>query len=356
MGLLLTYLLLALSISFICSVAEAVILSIPISFVETKEAEGKKSAKLLKKYKNNIDPALSSILSLNTIAHTIGAAGVGAQAIILFGDASFGIVSAILTFLILVLSEILPKSIGTRYNRALALPTAKTIQVMMFITYPVVLLSKVITKLVSQGKRQQTVSREEVAVLTQIGLQEGVFAEHESKIISNLIKLKSIKANAIMTPRTVVVANSEEDTVADFLKRPDIVTHSRFPIFRGNIDNVTGYVLKLDVVEQMMKGNGNLPLSTIKRPIAICYEGTTIPMVFDILLGQKEQIAIVVDEYGGIEGVITLEDIIETIFGLEIVDEKDRQIDMQEVAKEKWRKRAEKLNIDLTEYNKEEEG
>ncbi|MDR1593124.1 MAG: CNNM domain-containing protein [Prevotellaceae bacterium] len=346
MELLIGYLLLALSVSFLCSVAEAVILSIPVTYVKTKMSHGSKTAKKLMEFKDDIDKPLSSILSLNTIAHTVGAAGVGAQATTIFGEAYFGLISAILTVLILVLSEILPKSIGARYCRELSMLMTETIRIMIYVTYPVVLLSKLITKMVSGNKGKETVSREEVGVLAEIGVEEGVFAENESKIINNLLKLQQMKVNTIMTPRTVVISADEETTLSEFISRPEVQRHSRFPIYGENIDNITGYVLKLDVLENLTKGK-DIELKKIKRHITVCYEGTTIPKVFDILLGSKEQIALVVDEYGGMDGIITLEDVIETIFGLEIVDERDGQADMQQLAKELWEKRAKELDINI---------
>jgi CBS domain containing-hemolysin-like protein len=309
-------------------------------------SHGSKTAKKLMGFKDEIDKPLSSILSLNTIAHTVGAAGVGAQATTIFGEVYFGLTSAILTVLILVLSEILPKSIGTRYCRQLSMSMTETINVMIYATYPIVLLSKLITKIVSGNKEKETVSREEVGVLAEIGVEEGVFAENESKIINNLLKLQQMKVNTIMTPRTVVISADEETQLSEFISRPEVQRHSRFPIYGENIDNITGYVLKLDVLENLMKGN-DIALKKIKRHITVCYEGTTIPKVFDILLRSKEQIAMVVDEYGGMDGIITLEDVIETIFGLEIVDERDGQADMQQLAKELWEKRAKDLDINI---------
>jgi CBS domain containing-hemolysin-like protein len=226
------------------------------------------------------------------------------------------------------------------------MPMTTTIHVMIYVTYPVVLLSRLITKMVSGNKEKETVSREEVGVLAEIGVEEGVFAENESKIINNLLKLQQMKVNQIMTPRTVVISADEETTLSEFVSRPEVQRHSRFPIYGENIDNITGYVLKLDVLENLTKGQ-DIALKKIKRHITVCYEGTTIPKVFEILLGSKEQIALVVDEYGGMDGIITLEDVIETIFGLEIVDERDGQADMQQLAKELWEKRAKELDINI---------
>ena len=300
---------------------------------------------MLKKFKENIDRPLSSILSFNTIANIIGAAGVGSQATALWGEVYFGIVSATLTIILLLVSEIIPKSIGARYWRTLALPVALMVNVMIYIMYPVVWVSKWITKLISGNKPQEKVSREEISALTEIGLEEGIFAESESKTIKNLIRSRSIKANEVMTPRTVVVAIEENSRLNNIFDIPEVHKYSRFPIYDKNPDNITGYLLKYDIIDQLGKGNGDMLARNIRRPVVICFENITIPKLFDILLEKKEQFAVLVDEYGGMSGIATLEDIIETIFGFEIIDERDTQADMQQLAKEKWRVRAEKMNV-----------
>ena len=345
MALLFTYLFLALSISFLCSIAESTLLSVSLSFVKTREAQGGKGGKALKKLKENIDRPLSSILSFNTIANVVGAAGVGAQATAIWGEAYFGVVSATLTIAILFFSEILPKSIGARYWRNLAIPVALMVNVMIYIMYPVVWVSKGITKFVSGSRPPEKVSREEIAALTDIGLEEGVFAESESKTIKNLIRSRSIKANEVMTPRTVVVSIQEDTRLSEFFDDPEVHRFSRFPVYDKNPDNITGYVLKYDITDRLGKNNGDTLIRNIRRPIVICFENITIPKIFDILLEKKEQIAVLVDEYGGMSGIVTLEDIIETIFGFEIIDERDAQADMQQLAKDKWRVRAEKMNV-----------
>ena len=343
MALLLTYLILALLISTLCSIAESVLLSVSVSYVKMLELRGGKSGKLLKKFKEDIDTPLSSILTFNTISHTVGAAGVGAQATKLWGDAYFGLVSATLTILILFLTEIPPKSVGARYWRSLAIPVALMVNVMIYTMYPVVWISKKITRLITGGKPQEKVSREEIAALTDIGLEEGIFAESESKTIKNLIRLRSIKVNEVMTPRTVVVAIRENSCLSEFFDDPDVRRFSRFPVYDKNPDNITGYVLKYDITDQLGKGNSNMLIRDVRRPVVVCFEKITIPKLFDILLEKKDQIAVLVDEYGGMSGIVTLEDIIETIFGFEIIDERDTQADMQQLAKDKWRARAENL-------------
>ena len=299
----------------------------------------------MKKLKENIERPLSSILSFNTIANIVGAAGVGAQATTIWGEAYFGIVSATLTITMLLLSEIIPKSIGTRYWRSLAIPVALMVNVMMYMMYPVVWVSKGITRMVSGNRPQKKVSREEIAALTEIGLEEGIFAESESKTIKNLIRLRSVKANEIMTPRTVVAAIAENTSLSCFFDNPGALGYSRFPVYDKNPDNITGYVLKYDITDHLGKGYGDMLIRDLRRSVVICFENITVPKLFDNLLKKKEQIAVLVDEYGGMSGIVTLEDIIETIFGFEIIDERDTQADMQQLAKDKWRARAEKLEV-----------
>lgn len=349
MGLLIFYLTLALAVSFLCSVLEAVILSVTMPYIETKEKEGSLSAKVLKNQKLKIDQPLSAILSVNTIAHTVGAAGVGAQAVAVFGETYFGIISAILTLLILVVSEIIPKTIGAIYWRQLAQASARILQGMIIVSYPLVKIAEFLTKMISGKGEKQTISRKEVAALAHLGMQEGVIEESESRIIDNLIRLKSFKIKTILTPRTVVVAAKEGLNISGFLKNRDFFKYSRIPIYQNDKDNITGYVLKYEVLEKLANDEFSIKLKDIKRPILVVYENQSIPDLFDQLLDKKEHIALVVDEYGGMEGIVTMEDIIETILGLEIVDETDKQADMQQVAKERWKIRFRRLKND---YNK----
>ncbi|MHA7112460.1 CNNM domain-containing protein [Sunxiuqinia elliptica] len=345
MGMLIFYLVLALGVSFLCSVLESVLLSVSFSFIYLKEEEGSQSAKILKNIKNQIDRPLAAILTLNTVAHTIGAAGVGSEATRLFGETYFGIISAVLTILILVLSEIIPKTIGAQFWRELALPSARVIQGLIFITYPLVLLSEFITRAISKGKSKQSISREEVAMLASLGLDEGIFKETESKIIINLIRLRDIKVKDIMTPRTVMLAAPETMNLAEFFGQETFFQFSRIPIFQDSIDKITGYVLKQDVMEKLAAGASEEPLLNHKRELVVCYENITVPVLFEKLLIKKEHIALVINEYGGTEGLVTMEDIIETILGLEITDEKDIQTDMQQLARERWAKRTKDMDI-----------
>lgn len=342
---LIAYLFLALFVSFICSIMESVLLSTPHSFLIVKQANGHVWAKSFIDLKKNIDKPLSAILSLNTVAHTIGAAGVGAQAVKVFGEASFGIVSTVLTILILVLTEIIPKTIGTRYWKKLSRVSYFTIKIMVFITYPLVMLSSVITKVFSKQTNEQSTSREEIAALASIGNDEGLFSEKENKIIQNILKLKNVKVTEIMTPRVVVAIADENLPLHDFLKNKDYLKFSRIPVYSGNEENITGYVFRQQVFENLAEDNHNLKLKEIKREITIVPNTMVLLSLWEKLLERKEHIALIVDEYGGLDGIVTMEDIIETLLGLEIIDEKDTITDMQKFARERWEIRQTKYNL-----------
>ena len=297
------------------------------------------------KLKQNIDRPLSAILSLNTVAHTVGAAGVGAQATIVFGEEYFGLVSAILTILILVLTEIFPKTIGARYWRELAGVSAIIIRAMIFITYPLVIASSFITKIFSKKGAEHTTSREEISVLANIGEEEGVFGEKENKIIQNLIRLKSIKTYEVMTPRVVVSVADENMELDDFLKNKEYLRFSRIPIYSENDEHITGYVFRQTVFEKLAEDKIGLKLKDLKREIVFIPNSKPLLGVWELLLEKKEHIAVVVDEYGGMDGIVTMEDIIETLLGFEIVDEKDTITDMQQFARERWKMRQEKYRL-----------
>jgi CBS domain containing-hemolysin-like protein len=345
MTLLITYLLIAPIISFFCSIAEAVLLSSPISYLKSRYENGDKSAETMIKLKQDIDKPLSAILSLNTIAHTVGAAGVGAQATLVFGEAYFGVVSAVLTILILVLTEIIPKTLGASYSRELVGLVSKVIKVMLIITWPIVIISSYLTKLLSRDKIELTTSREEISALASIGTQEGIFADKENKIIQNLIKLKSIKVSDIMTPRVVVVMADEEMSLRDFLKNKEFLHFSRIPVYQGSKDNITGYVFRALVFEKLAEDQFELKLKDIRREILTFTPSTTLFNAWDTMLSKREHISLVVDEYGGLDGITTLEDIIESLLGFEIMDETDKVDDMQRYALERWKNKQKKYDL-----------
>jgi len=318
---------------------EAVLLSTPQSFLIVKHEKGNAWAKIFIDYKINIDKPLSAILSLNTVAHTVGAAGVGAQAVKLFGEASFGIVSAVLTILVLVFTEIIPKTIGGKYWRSLAKISSLIIQGMIVVTYPLVIMSSFITKIISTNKQESTISREELSALANIGADEGIFSTKEHKIIQNLLKLKNVKVSEIMTPRVVVAVADEQLYLKDFLKNKDYLKFSRIPVYSENEENISGYVLRQTVFEKLAEDQHELKLKDIKREIVVAPNSIVLFTLWEKLLEKREHIALIVDEFGGLDGIVTMEDIIETLLGLEIIDEKDTVADMQKYARDKWKAR-----------------
>ena len=261
------------------------------------------------------------------------------QAVRVFGESYFGIISAILTILILVFSEIIPKTIGATYWRTLALPTAGVLRMMIFICYPLVWLSELITRLLTPKHSDVSISREEVTAMVDVGTKEGVFQLKESLVIQNLIKLESINVSSVMTPRIVTVIADESENLREFYKDKSFRPYSRIPLYDGDNDVITGYVLSMDVLEGLADDKFETALRDIKRSIMAVSENETVYSAWEKMLEHKEHIVLVVNEYGSFEGIITMEDIVETILGLEIIDEKDAVVDMQQFAREKWQAR-----------------
>lgn len=342
MTLLFIYLFVALFTSFLCSIMEAVLLSTPLSYLKSRYDAGDRSAAMMLKQKENVDKPLSAILSLNTVAHTVGAAGVGAQATVVFGEVYFGLVSAVLTVLVLVFSEIIPKTLGANYSKKLVGFSARVIKGMILITYPLVVVSSMLTRVLSRSDSELSTSREEVSALATIGTEEGIFAEKENKIIQNLIKLRNIKVAEIMTPRVVVVTASEDMTLQKFLENKDFLHFSRIPVYRNNKDNITGYVFRALVFEKLAEDQFELTLKDIKREILTFRKETTLLNAWDEMLARREHISLVIDKYGGMDGITSLEDIIESLLGFEIIDEKDKVDDMQKYALQKWKEKKKK--------------
>ena len=334
MSALLFYLFIALFVSFVCSLTEAVLLSISQSHLATIKQKYNWADSFLK-YKQNIDKPLSAILALNTIAHTIGAAGVGAEATKLFGHTSLGIVSGVLTLLILIFSEIIPKTLGAIYCKSLSRFTFFAIKFMMILTYPLVSISLIITQLFSK-KKNQIISREELSAMANLGYDEGVFTKDENRIIQNIINLKKIKVTEILTPRVVVISADENLKIEDFKTQKHFFNFSRIPIFSDQNEKITGYILLQEILKSNNKKRSGLILKDFKRDILTVPNTINLFSLFNRLVEKKEHISIVVDEYGGLEGIITMEDVIEAFLGLEIMDESDQVIDMQKYAKQKW--------------------
>lgn len=349
MTLLITYILIALIFSFLCSIAEAVILSITPAHIALMEKEGKPSAAALRQLKQQINQPLSAILTLNTIAHTVGAAGAGAQAAVVFGSASVGVVSAVLTLLILIFSEIIPKTLGAYYWRELAPITTYGLRGLVWLLYPFVVLSEKLTARFAERESRNGMSRREIQAVSKLSEQEGELSEQESTILDNLLRLRETQVSDAMTPRPVIFSLSDQLTVETFFHKYDHTPFSRIPIFHEKPEEITGFVFRSDILLAQARGNGQNLLSNYRREIVIVAESTTLSEAFDQFLRLRTHIMLVVDEYGSVAGILTLEDLLETLLGLEIVDESDRTIDMQQLARTLWRKRAEEMGLELTE-------
>jgi magnesium and cobalt exporter, CNNM family len=347
MLLLITYALAALGFSFLCSVAEAVLLSTTSAHVALLEKQQKPSGALLRNLKDDVNKPLAAILTLNTIAHTIGAAGTGAQAAAVFGNAYVGVASAILTLLILVFSEIIPKTLGTHYWRQLAPVTAFVLKYLIIILYPFVKLSEKLTGSLTHGPTLRGFSREEFVAIADLSYKEGQIAEQESQILKNLLMFRDTHASVVMTPRTVIFALSETITVEEFFHKYEKRPFSRIPIYKDESEHITGFVFRSDLLLAQARGNSTSMLSNYRREIAATLESMSLSHVFNELLRLRAHMMLVVDEYGGVEGLITLEDVLETLIGLEIVDEKDEVVDMQKEARQLWKRRAEKMGINI---------
>ena len=346
MTLLLLYISLALGVSFLCSVLEAVLLSVTPGYIATQRKEGGPTAERLIALKRDIDRPLAAILSLNTIAHTVGAAGAGAQAAVVFGDAYLGVASAILTLLILVISEIIPKTLGALYWRQLAPLVVRILGPVVLLMWPLVKLSQFITAGLAHNKDQPTMEREEISAIAELGEEEGVLDNNESRILSNLLRASGLKVSDIMTPRMVLFTLPQKATDEEILAQHQDIPFSRIPIYEQQADAVNGYILKDELYLAAARDEHQKPLAALRREIQIVQTQTGVTKVLEQLLTAKEQIALVLDEYGGVSGVVTLEDIVETVLGVEIRDESDAVTDMQAYAKVRFRERARQLGFD----------
>jgi CBS domain containing-hemolysin-like protein len=347
MFLLTVYILVALVFSFLCSVAEAVLLSITPTYIEgIREQWPTRAALLTRLRQKNIDQSLAAILTLNTIAHTVGAVGAGAQATKVFGSAWVGVFSAIMTLLILFLSEIVPKTIGAVFWRRLSRPTALFVSFLIKLLYPLIWVAEKLTRLISRGRKMHVFSRNEFIAMAEIGERTGNINEHESRIFRNLFQFASLRAMDIMTPRTVISALKEAISITEAAAKVAGQPFSRYPVYAGDIDDIPGFVLKEDILTSELNGNGDSNLSSIKRELPAVPETMSLARLLEFLLDQRQAVALVVDEYGGTSGLVTMEDVVETLLGMEIVDEMDEVKDMRALARQQWEKRARALGVD----------
>ncbi len=345
MWLLVFYVLLALGVSFLCSIMEAVLLRTSTSYIARAKQAGKHYGKLWEKLRTDIDRPLAAILSLNTIAHTVGAAGAGAQATAIFGEAYFGVISAILTLLILVLSEIVPKTLGAMYWRKLAPITAELINITVWLMYPLVITGQAITRLISHGAPTHSISREEFAALAEAGVDEGTFHPEESATLRSVLRFRALVAEDIMTPRQVFFSLPENASVGEIIHQHQHMPFSRIPVFLGSPDNITGFIRKDDLLYTAVKESADTPLSTLRRDLFTVPDRLPLGTLMQRMTQEQKQIALLVDEYGAIKGLVTMEDLVETMLGIEIVDETDTSVDMQKLARELWRQRALQMGL-----------
>lgn len=333
MTLLIVYGLLAICVSFLCSLLEAGLLSLPVSYVESMAEKGSKVGVALRGMKRNIDRPLAAILTLNTIAHTIGAAGVGAQAAKEFGSASLGIVSAVMTLLILVFSEIIPKTLGAVHAKRLAGVTAMMTRGMIVVCYPLVLMLEWMNRLIGYERKSGEISRAEVLATVRLGREGGSLGERELRVVSNVLALHHISVSDVLTPRTVVFSLPRAMTVQEAIEKHHMFRFARIPLYGESRENVGEYVLRFEIHKAFAAGKGDTELSELARPMHVVPEQATVADTMDQMLHRNQHIALVVDEFGGLEGIVTMEDLLETLLGHEIVDESDAVTDMRALAR-----------------------
>ena len=343
MTLLFVYIAIALGTSFLCSVLEAVLLSVTPSHVARLEHDRPATGRRLRRLKEHIDRPLAAILSLNTIAHTVGAAGVGAEAQRLWGSGVLAITSAVLTLLILFLSEIIPKTLGAIFWSRLTGFVAAVLPPLIAVLLPLVWLSEMVTRFMKRGHKAERVSRREFAALARLGAEQGVFDASEVRVLKGLLRFRSLTANDVMTPRTVVHSLDERTTVRDAIADRQSMIFSRIPLWEGSSDHVTGYVLKDQLLLEAARDRHETPVREMSRPALMVPATLSLPALFERLLNKREHIAVVLDEYGGLDGVVTMEDVVETLIGLEIVDETDSVEDMRAMARAKWESRTQRM-------------
>lgn len=327
----------SIAVSALCSTLEATLLSTPLSYITGLEEQGRKGAARLKRLKQNSDRPISAILCINTIANTVGASIVGSLVFEVYGDPLVGVFSTIFTFAILIFSEIIPKTIGTSYWRRLAIPASGIINFLIVISFPLVWVLERMQRLISSHSDQVSVSREDISAMVSVATEEEVIEKEEKKMIQNLLKLDEVTAHEIMTPSVVVEMVPGNMTIKEFYDSEN--THSRILVYdEENDEYILGYVLRQEVLEKMAEDKFSATLNDILRPVLRFSEEDSVSDIWEKLLEKKEHISVILDEYGSLRGIVTMEDVIETMLGHEIVDEKDEVVDMQEYAKEQWEK------------------
>jgi len=343
LDLLILFFVLSVGVSFICSILESVLLSINMSYVAVLEKEQPSVGKLLRIQKENINKSIAGILILNTIANTLGAAAVGAQAAVIFGNDAVVVVSVVLTFAILFLSEIIPKTIGAMYWKSLAPAASQLIRIFIWITYPIILTTLAVTnKIAKGGDDANSLTKEELLESMLQSEDDGIIDEKESDVIENILNLDNIKVGEVLTPRSVVFAIDENMTIKEVIETKEaIFKFSRIPVYNGSIEEVTGLVLTKKIFKQALLDD-SVTVGSIKKKIIAINENIPVSKALDMLIAKKDHMFLVMDNYDQTEGILTLEDCVETILGVEIMDESDTTEDMRELAKRKMKLKRKK--------------
>lgn len=353
MTLLLIYIAIALGFSFLCSLLEATLLTITPTQLQTAKSNGSPWAERLQELKRDIDKPLSAILTLNTIAHTMGATGAGAQYARVYGDATGGAFAAVLTLLVLILSEIIPKTLGARYALFFAPFTAGVLPKMEFCLRPVVWLCQCITRLITFGRaHEKPKHREALLAIARMGEEDGSIHASESRIVRNMLNLSQIKIDAIMTPRPVMFTLAESTTLQDFADETDTRPFSRIPVYGDNHEIITGFVLRSNALQACLK-DPKQTIATVKHTMNFVPKLMMVDTLFRQMIKEQQHIAMVQDEYGSTIGLVTLEDVVETLVGVEIVDENDTVEDLQKLARRLWKQRAQEMEINTGEPPKD---
>ncbi len=342
MNLLFLYFFLALGVSFLCSLLESIILSVTHAHAAVMAKTDMLGGDIMQNLKKDINRPLAAILTLNTIANVVGAAGVGAQTLMLFGNKWVALSSGILTLSILIFSEIIPKTIGAIYWKSLVSVAAYTIRGLIFITFPFVYFSEHFSKLIHKRSVPQKVSREEVIAMAEVGEHEGTILEKESDIIDNLLTLNEVPAEDVLTPRNVVFALQKDQTVGEIIQEHSPIAFSRIPVYNKDMDDVIGVIHRYDLVNKQAEDQFDVTMEELHEPVYFVQQEDSVAFILDEFVKRRQQMFIVTDEFGTTTGIITLEDAIETLLGVEIVDEHDSVVDMRKLASEKYNKERKK--------------
>jgi len=340
---LLFYVGMALVISFLCSIWEAAMLSTPVSHIELLVQEGKQAGVIMQGLRQNVEQPISAILTLNTIAHTVGAFGAGAEATVIFGSEFEGLIAVVLTLLILVFSEIIPKTLGAVYAKPLTPFTAYSLRALLWVLRPAVFAFEFVTRSMRPSEEAPTVTRSELQVMARISAEEGGIQERENRVVANLLQLAEVQVETIMTPRTVVLMFQEEQTIADVMRTYTFLPFSRIPVYGESADDVKGYVLRHEIYRRAAADEHSVKMCEISRQLDVVPETNSVAQVLDEFIAKQDHIFLVIDEYGGTAGLITLEDTVETLLGIEILDESDRVADLQELARRRYQSQVDLL-------------